>query len=274
MSFGVSSSTSNPWHAVHGQYAGMRATASIICADFAAPAIAHTLYFGCERGFLAEKQNGLDFNRLVASDAPGTLVLFQPARDGLDTLVAIALKASFFESVLDSPERARGGKDLPLVGYVADEFHRFITSDPLHGEQSFLDTCRSFGAFCVLASQSVASLEHALAHGGGTYRQDESAVEILWNNTASKLVFRFDRSEDRIARGRSLPSPPWLGGGRARAPVCTLRIGECYAALADGRFERRQLEPFVLPPDAEPPVVPALVFVAASCADAAQGAAS
>ena len=263
-----------PMARVRGQYAGVRATASIICADFAAPAIAHTLYFGCERGFLAEKQNGLDFNRLVASDAPGTLVLFQPARDGLDTLVAIALKASFFESVLDSPERARGGKDLPLVGYVADEFHRFITSDPLHGEQSFLDTCRSFGAFCVLASQSVASLEHALAHGGGTYRQDESAVEILWNNTASKLVFRSTDPKTASRVDDLCPHRPGLAGVVRVRPVCTLRIGECYAALADGRFERRQLEPFVLPPDAEPPVVPALVFVAASCADAAQGAAS
>ena len=112
------------------------------------------------------------------------------ARDGLDNRVAVALKAAFFEAVFDDPDRARAGKELPLVGYVADEFHRFITSDPLHGEQSFLDTCRSFGAFCVLAFQSVASLDHALAHGGGGYRPDESAVEILWNNTANKIIFR------------------------------------------------------------------------------------
>ena len=95
-------------------------------------------------------------------------MLFQPARDGLDNLVAVALKGLFFESVLDDPDRAGGGAELPLVGYVADEFHRFATSDPLHGEQSFLDTCRSFGAFCLLACQSVASIEHALAHGAGT----------------------------------------------------------------------------------------------------------
>ena len=31
------------------------------------------------------------------------------------------------------------------------------------GEQSFLDTCRSFGVLCVLACQSLSSLEHALA---------------------------------------------------------------------------------------------------------------
>ena len=233
-----------PMARVRGQYAGVRATASTICADFATPAIRSTLYFGCEPGCRAEPHNGLDFAHLVSRDAPGTLVLFQPARDGLDNLVAVALKAAFFEAVLDKPDRARGGKDLPLVGYVADEFHRFITSDPLHGEQSFLDTCRSFGAFCVLASQSVASLEHALSHGGGGYRQDESAVEILWNNTASKLVFRSTDPKTASRIDDLCPYRPGLAGLVRVRPVSTLRIGECYAALADGRFERRQLEPF------------------------------
>ena len=242
-----------PMAKVRGQYAGVRATASTICADFAAPAIARTLYFGCEPGYLSDP-NALDFAHLVSRDAPGTLVLFQPARDGLDNLVAVALKAAFFEAVLDDPDRATGGNDLPLVGYVADEFHRFITSDPLHGEQSFLDTCRSFGAFCVLASQSVASLEHALSHGGGGYRQDESAVEILWNNTASKLVFRSTDPKTASRIDNLCPYRPGLAGLVRVRPVSTLRIGECYAALADGRFERRQLEPFdpERPCDTEP----------------------
>ena len=233
-----------PMARVRGQYAGVRASASIIYADFAAPAIARTLYFGCEPGFLCETQNGLDFARLVSREGPGKLVLFQPARDGLDNLVAISLKAAFFEAVLDDEDRATGAKDLPLVGYVADEFHRFITSDPLHGEQSFLDTCRSFGAFCVLASQSVASLEHALAHGGGSYRQDESAVEILWNNTANKLVFRTTDPKTANRVDDLCPHRPGLAGVVRVRPVSTLRTGECYAMLADGRFERRQLEPY------------------------------
>ena len=233
-----------PMARVRGQYAGVRASAAIICADFAAPAITRTLYFGCEPGFLAEARNGLDFARLVSREGPGTLVLFQPARDGLDNLIAVALKASFFESVLDDPDRARCGKDLPLVAYVADEFHRFITSDPLHGEQSFLDTCRSFGAFCVLASQSVASLDHALAHGGGSFRQDESAVEILWNNTANKLVFRTTDPKTARRVDDLCPHRPGLAGVVRVRPVSTLRTGECYAMLADGRFERRQLAPF------------------------------
>ena len=200
---------------VDRQFAGMRASASCVCADFAAPAIARTLYFGCEPGYIAGSttSGGLDFPRLVARDGPGTLVLFQPARDGLDNLVAVALKALFFESVLDDPDRARHGADLPLVGYVADEFHRFVTSDPLHGEQSFLDTCRSFGAFCLLACQSVASIEHALAHGGGTHAQDQSAIDILWNNTANKLVFRSTdpKTATRLGGPQSPPSRPCRG---------------------------------------------------------------
>ena len=255
-----------PMARVQGQYAGVRATAATVCADLAAPAIARTLYFGCEPGFVSEKRNGIDFARLVSREGPGTLVLFQPARDGLDNLIAVALKAAFFEAVLDDPDRAQAGNDLALVGYVADEFHRFITSDPLHGEQSFLDTCRSFGAFCVLASQSVASLEHALAHGGGSYRQDESAVEILWNNTASKLVFRSTDPKTASRIDDLCPYRPGLAGVVRVRPVSTLGTGECYAALADGRFERRQLEPFDLEGSCElEPEEPLLVQLIESC---------
>ena len=238
------------------QFAGVRASASCVCADFAAPSIARTLYFGCEPGYGAGKSTsgGLDFQRLVARDGPGTLVLFQPARDGLDNLVAIALKGLFFESVLDDPDRAGGGAELPLVGYVADEFHRFATSDPLHGEQSFLDTCRSFGAFCLLACQSVASIEHALAHGGGTYAQDQSSIDILWNNTASKLVFRSTDPKTATRLADLSPHRPGLAGVVQVRPVSTLAAGECYAVLADGRFERRQLEPFALEPAAPSPL--------------------
>ena len=231
------------------QNAGVRATANTVFADFAVPSLARTVYFGCEPGYASARSNGdrLDFARLVAADGPGTLVLFQPSRDGLDNLVAVALKALFFEAVLDDADRARGRADLPLVGYVADEFHRFVTSDVVHGEQSFLDTCRSYGAFCVLACQSVASIEHALAHGGGTAEQNRSAVEILWQNTATKIVFRSTdpKTADRVV-GLG-PSRSGLDPVVRVRPVSTLAPGECYAVLADGRFERRRLGQFVEP---------------------------
>ena len=232
---------------VERQYAGVRAVASVICSDFATPSIASTLYLGCEPGYRAAREdgNGLDFARLVAADGPGTLVLFEPARDGLDALIAISLKALFFESVLDDPDRAGGGANLPLVAYVADEFHRFVTSDVVHGEQSFLDTCRSYSAFCVLACQSVASVEHALAHGAGSPEQNRSAVSVLLSNTATKFYFRTTDPHTAERVGELCPSRPGLAGVVRVRPVSTLAAGEAYIALSDGRFERRQLQPFV-----------------------------
>ena len=236
------------------QYAGVRATARTICQDFAGASIARALYFGFEAGYAAARStgDGLHFERLVAADSPveSNLVLFQPARDDQDRLVAVCLKALFFEAVLDDRDRVRGGDDLPLVGYLADEAHRFVTSDVVHGEQSFLDTCRSASAFCVLASQSIASIEHALAHGGGSSEQNRASVEILSQNTATKLVFR--STDVKTARRVAELGPTRFGHEsvvRVR-PVSTLAPGECYAILADGRFERRQLGRFagVAPP--------------------------
>ena len=233
--------------ATEPQWVGTLGAARGACAELAAPAIARSLYFGFEPGFRTARDAGaqLDLATLVAPAAVPAIVLFQPAREGPDTLFAIAMKASFFEAVLHDPVRIRGGTDLPLVGYVADECQRFITSDPVHGEQSFLDTCRSFGGFCVLACQSVSSLTHALAGAGGDRVQNEAAIEVLWNNAASKLVFR--TTDDRTAQRMDALSPhrPGMAGVvRVRPPV-TLGAGEAYAVLADGRFERRQLAPFV-----------------------------
>ena len=174
----------------------------------------------------------------------GPLVLYQPALGGPDELVARALKAAFFEAVLHDPDRARGCEDLPLVGYVADEFHRFVTSDRVHGEQSFLDTCRSFGAFCVLACQSVAGIEHALAEGAGSNTRNEAAVSMLMTNTATKLVFRSTDPKTLQPLHEWCPHHPGLDAVTRVRPPTTLAPGECYALLPDGRFERRRLEPF------------------------------
>ena len=238
-----------PMVAIDRQYAGVLATSRGACAEFADPAVATTLYFGCEPGYEAARDAGAvrDFAQAVGRDGGGRLMVFQPPLTGGGTLVAKALKASFFEAVLNDPDRAAGAPDIPFVGYVADECHRFITSDRVHGEASFLDTCRSFGAFCVLACQSVSSIEHALSHGGGGEARDSSAVSVLWNNTGSKLFFR-STDPDTAQRVADLsPCRPGLPDVTRVRPLSTLAPGECYAALADGRFERRQLEPFTEP---------------------------
>ena len=228
------------------QYAGVRATARVLCTDFAAPAISRTLYFGFEPGYIGSVSETLDFTRAVGPQG-GPLVVFQPTRDGLDVLVAMALKAVFFEAVLDNEERARSGGDLPLVAYVSDEFQRFITSDPVHGESTFLDTCRSFGALCVLATQSLAALEHALAHGGGSDTQNETSIAILFNNTGSKFFFRTTDPTTSERLHQLCPIRPGMPAVTKVRPLSSLSPGECYAVLSDGRFERRKLSQFQLP---------------------------
>ena len=235
-----------PMVAIDRQYAGVLATARAACAEFSHPSVSTMLYFGFEAGYAAARSSleAPDFPRLVSRDGDGSLLLYQPSRGLAGGLVAMSLKALFFEAVLADPDRLAGRADMPLAAYVADEFHRYATSDPLHGEQGFLDICRSFGAFCALACQSVASVEHAFACGAGNGVQDRAAVDILWTNCASKLFFR---STDPKTAGRVddlSPYRPGLAGVTRVRPLSTLAPGECYAAMADGRFERRQLAPF------------------------------
>ena len=231
------------------QFGGVLSSARVACSAFAAE-LATAVYFGCEPG--AARAGGLarEIASAVSRDGSGRVFLYQPSRSGLDSLVGKLLKATFFEAVLNDPDRVRGGAELPLLAYVADECHRFITSDPVHGEQSFLDTCRSFGVACVLACQSVASLEHALAQRHGGYNQDQAAVSIVWNNTATKLFFRSTDTQTARRVDDLCPTYPGLTRVTYVRPLATLRPGECYAVLSDGRFERRQLEP-VLPAEPE-----------------------
>ena len=106
-----------------------------------------------------------------------------------------------------------------------------------------MDARRSFGAFCVLATQSTSSLRHALGEFGFN-GVAEHAVEMLLANTATKLFFRStDGVAQRYVQGISplTPSRPNVADVR---PLSTLRPGECYAVLADGRMGRRRIGQF------------------------------
>lgn len=217
-----------------GQYMGVAGHASTAIAAFANPDVARTLHFGIEAS--GREAPTLDFAGFVDGKLGPTVMVVQPGQGGY--LTARALKAAFFEAILESPKRRRNGTAMPLAAYVADEFHRFVTADPKHGEQSFLDTCRSFGCACVLACQGVASMRHALA--AGRSGAGDHAVDILLTNTANKIFFRTSepaslRIMDSLA--------PLVGGDRLTSvrPPSAMAPGECYAALGDGRFERRQL---------------------------------
>ena len=231
------------WDRISGarnQYAGVLGEARCCFADFADPAASKSLFFGLER-----RQATVDFAPDVEVDIASkgrVIYVYQPTLGhDADALIAKALKGAFFKSVLASPARRERGGKMPLCMYVADEFHRFITSDISHGEQSFLDTCRSFGTACVLATQSEANIRHALALAREP--SPDTAIQILLTNTATKLVFRStEESVRKLVDGLS----PGDGPHRLTAirPPTTLRPGECYASLPDGRFERRQLQQF------------------------------
>ena len=163
---------------------------------------------------------------------PGSCCSFSPRAAGSTPWVGKIVKGLFFEAVFNDPDRQRGGADTPIAAYVCDEFGRFVTSDPIHGEQSFLDTSRSFGVSCLLACQSIASIEHALAQRGGGGVQDRAAVSILWNNTGSKFFFRSTdpRTADRVDDG--CPRVPGFAPVTHVRPLSSLAPGECYAMLA------------------------------------------
>ena len=245
------------------QYAGCLGAAGSILYEFSRPGLERVVFFGCEPSVTARAQQPhdesgndgrdraqrptlLDFRDAVSNrgSSPGVIYVYQPSRHKHDELIAKACKTLFFEAVLDSAERREADHAMPLAGYIADEFQRFITADPVHGEQSFLDVCRSFGAFAVLASQSVASLRYALRDLEPDADKRNSAIDIICGNTGTKMFFR--TSDEETSR-RTRTISPILPDGKAlieSRPLSTLGTGECYASFSDGRFERVQVDPY------------------------------
>ena len=244
------------------QYTGVLGHAASVIEEFARPGVERVVYFGCERavreaGAESRTESGedvaetptpgrfLDFRESVSRrEGAGTVYVYQPSRHKHDELIAKACKSLFFEAVLDDEARRAPDPDMPLAGYIADEFQRFVTADALHGEQSFLDVCRSFGAFAVLACQSVASLRYALCELEADSEKRNSAIDIICNNTATKMFFR-STDEETVRRVRTVS--PLVSGGHSVIdirPLSTLKAGECYASFPDGRFERVQIEEY------------------------------
>ena len=245
------------------QFMGIHGSAANVMSEFSTPGVERVVYFGCERPVTAEaerKRNEseegghgaagrskfLDFREAVSNreSSPGVMYIYQPSRHKHDDLIAKACKTLFFEAVLDSPERRKAGQTMPLAGYIADEFQRFITADRVHGEQSFLDVCRSFGAFAVLACQSIASLRYALCELEDDAHKRAAAIDIICNNTGTKMFFR---TTDEETSWRVRTVGPILSDGRSvieSRPLSTLKPGECYASFPDGRFERVQIDEY------------------------------
>lgn len=171
-----------------------------------------------------ERQAHTDIRALVEA---GKVVLFCPeAREG-HRLAGKALKAKFFEAVFSRENLAR-----PMA-YVCDEAQRFITQDAETGEQNFLDRCRAYRAICVLASQSLASIEHELGSGHAA----RTAMDIISTNTPTKFVMRTTDTRTIDWLRTMLPAPDIQGPHvvDVRRPS-QLRVGEAFSIFADGRW--------------------------------------
>ena len=102
-----------------------------------------------------------------------------------------------------------------------------------------------------LISQATRSIAHALSLGGAGWDTNEAALDLLLANTATKFFFR-STDADTAARVATLsPHRPGFAPPTAVRTLASLWPGEAYISLADGRFERRQLEPAGLAPARE-----------------------
>lgn len=168
----------------------------------------------------------IDENDLHVDDllVQGKIILLQPSREHTGDLIGRLIKARYFNDIFERSDM------LIPIGYVADEFQRFITSDRSTGEQSFLDRCRAYRVNCVLATQSIAALQHALSAG-----DDKVAVlstQIIVANSPTKLVFRSTDDVTSHQLRNWLPSAP----GEMKhvvdvRPISSLKTGYAYYML-------------------------------------------
>lgn len=181
------------------------------------PDIAHLMDLGIRRGLAVGKRT--DIADLVAV---GKVILFQPRPVATYELVGRALKALFFRAVTEREDMQRP------IGYVCDEFQRFVTNDPDTGEHAILDRCRAYRMNAVLATQSYAALEAAVAG----YRHGGTALDSIIANCPSKVLFRtLDVASVRAMQSVIPPDPYGDGHVLAVRPPSSLQTGEYYYTL-------------------------------------------
>lgn len=160
----------------------------------------------------------------------GRVLLFQPTPRETDAVAATVLKASVYG-------RAFARRDLqrPLF-IVLDEAQRFVSSDPEHGEEVFLDACRAYRVNVVMATQSIASLRYAI----GTGPRGDAALDILCTNTPTKFVMRSTDPRTQQMLEALLPHADYPGERHVAVerPPSGLKPGEAYWMWADGSWGR------------------------------------
>ena len=160
----------------------------------------------------------------------GKVILFSPEPTEGHRIAAMAIKQRVFESVFSRADQHRP------IGIVIDEAQKFVTSDAETGEQGFLDRCRAYRCLVVMATQSIASLKHAL----GSNNSAQTAVEIVTANTPTKFVMRTTDVDTVNWLKAQLPcrdGDPHIVDVRRPA---SLQPGESYYLLANGTWGRKR----------------------------------
>lgn len=173
----------------------------------------------------------------------GKVMLLQTDGSYSGDITGRLVKARFFADVFN-----RSDMKIP-VAFVADEFQRFITADRTTGEQSFLDRCRAYRVNCVLATQSIASIEFALTERGTV--GSALATEIIIANTPTKLMFRCtdDMATKHLAQWLP-PAPKNHIHVALVRPPSSLKTGYAYFLL-DGEWGFYQYKKRTLAPSAQ-----------------------
>ena len=126
------------------------------------------------------------------------------------------------------------------IGYVCDEFQRYITSDAETGEHNFLDRCRAYRVNSVLATQSMAALLAATNRG----LAGRSALDSILVNTPTKVCFR-TTDETAVTTMKSfIPKDPRSEQHILNfRPPSSLLTGEYYFAIGPEWGRTRYLLP-------------------------------
>jgi hypothetical protein len=170
----------------------------------------------------------------------GEAIVFCPRDDSsLAPTVANLLKMKIFEAVFSSP------RPRPFA-YICDEAQKFVSSDPSHGEQGFIDRCRAYRVGMTICSQSLSSLRFRLEGDSPGFRAITS-LDILLNNCGNQFYFRTNDLEVQDRLRRLIPEPPIPGRPHVTAlrPVTTLQTGQMYYLTCDGKWgvSRIDLDP-------------------------------
>lgn len=169
----------------------------------------------------------------------GKVILIQPENKESARIAAKAVKGKVHEAVFTRQDRERP------VFTVVDEFQRFVSNDPETGEQAYLDRCRGYRGMALYATQTLASLKHAL----GSDNAAQTAVDIMLANTPTKIVMRTTDATTLDWLRAVLPGPPLPGPHvvDVHRPIELCR-GQGYFIQANGTWALRRATPAVLQP--------------------------